>query len=123
MVRKSGDRSSEKIMLKQNDNARAWFNSVESGSSSATRFSSIIDSPELQRLLICGWPIKFEKPLIFVGEAMALIAAIDLLDLDSLSPADAADLKKAFQDKKRELAKAMRAVDRGIAKLAKGPRR
>jgi hypothetical protein len=56
-------------------------------------------------------------PLIFEGEAMALIAAIDLLDLDVLSPADVADLKKALQDKKRELAKAMKDVDRGIAKL------
>jgi hypothetical protein len=56
-------------------------------------------------------------PLVFEGEAMALIAAIDLLDLDVLSPADAADLKKALQAKKRELAKAMKDVDRGIAKL------
>ena len=48
---------------------------------------------------------------------MALIAAIDLLDLDVLSPADAADLKKALQAKKKELAKAMKDVDRGIAKL------
>jgi hypothetical protein len=37
--------------------------------------------------------------------------------LDVLSPADAADLKKALQAKKRELAKAMKDVDRGIAKL------
>jgi hypothetical protein len=56
-------------------------------------------------------------PLVFEGEAMALIAAIDLLDLDVLSPTDAADLKKALQAKKRELAKAMKDVDRGIAKL------
>jgi hypothetical protein len=56
-------------------------------------------------------------PLVFEGEAMALIAAIDLLDLDVLSPADAAELKKALQAKKRELAKAMKDVDRGIAKL------
>jgi hypothetical protein len=56
-------------------------------------------------------------PLVFEGEAMALIAAIDLLDLDVLSPADAADLKKALQAKQRELAKAMKDVDRGIAKL------
>ena len=54
---------------------------------------------------------------------MSLIGIIDLLDLDCLSPDEVADLKKKLQEKKYELAKAMKAVDRGLAKLAKGPKR
>ena len=36
MIRKSGDRLSEKIMLKQKDNAQVWFNQVWFNASNQT---------------------------------------------------------------------------------------
>jgi hypothetical protein len=56
------------------------------------------------------------------GELMAHIDALKYIKFDELTDEQKSELKERLQDRKKELQAAMKAVDRGLATLAKPKR-